>query len=45
MMQLLTRANKNGLFAEYMNKKPGTVIPATGRGHYEALMFFLKELN
>jgi len=28
MMQLLMRANKNALFAIYMNREPGTVIPA-----------------
>ena len=28
MMQLLMRANKNALFAKYMNKEPRTVIPA-----------------
>ena len=31
MMQLLMRANKNTLFAKYINKEPGTVIPATCR--------------
>ena len=28
MMQFSMRANKNSLFAEYMNKEPRTVIPA-----------------
>jgi len=28
MMQLLMRANKNALFPIYMNREPGTVIPA-----------------
>jgi len=28
MMQFLMRANKNALFAIYMNREPGTVIPA-----------------
>jgi hypothetical protein len=27
MMQLLMRANKDALFAKYINKEPGTVIP------------------
>ena len=33
MMQLLMRANKNALFAEYMNKEPRTVIPAEAGIH------------
>ena len=28
MVRLLIRANKNALFAKYMNKEPRTVIPA-----------------
>jgi len=27
MMQSLTRANKDALFAKYINREPGTVIP------------------
>gem|GEM_PF-5974201 len=28
LMQLLMRADKGGLFANYINREPGTVIPA-----------------